>query len=170
MRGSTLLFFNPKHENDTACIILVQPKSWASTACHIFLTSWHFCEKKLWRQVQHGPPTWLRAGWGKKDPLPYWKSRKSKQGSTAADQTKHKYIYIYMSIHFMYMSTFKTARRASTSSSIVAADVTAVARVLKSLTLAERKRNFRRYQKSKCQTVSDKCSTFRPPIPNDLGE
>lgn len=55
----------------------------------------------------------------------------------------------------MYMSTFKHARRASTSSSIVAADVTAVARVLKSLTLAERKRNFRRYQKSKCQTVSN---------------
>lgn len=55
----------------------------------------------------------------------------------------------------MYMSIFKHARRASTSSSIVAADVTAVARVLKSLTLAERKRNFRRYQKSKCQTVSN---------------
>ena len=60
-----------------------------------------------------------------------------------------------MSIHFMYMSTFKTARRASTSSSIVAADVTAVARVLKSLTLAERKgtsEDIRSRSVKQCQT------------------
>ena len=79
----------------------------------------------------------------------------NKEAPLLIKPSTNTYIYIYMSIHFMYMSTFKTARRASTSSSIVAADVTAVARVLKSLTLAERKRNFRRYQKSKCQTVSN---------------
>jgi hypothetical protein len=111
-----------------------------------------FLRKEIMKAGATWPPNMATCRLREKGPIallkePQVKTRKHRCWSNQAQ--------IHISIHFMYMSTFKHARRASTSSSIVAADVTAVARVLKSLTLAERKRNFRRYQKSKCQTVSN---------------